>query len=36
MESLTQPRSESNRDELELALHDLKAYVASITSKIRG
>ena len=29
MESMTQPRSESNRDELELALHDLKAYVAT-------
>ncbi len=28
MESMTQPRSDSNRDELELALHDLKAYVA--------
>jgi len=29
MESMTQPRSESHRDELELALHDLKAYVAT-------
>ena len=29
MESMTQPRSDSNRDELELALNDLKAYVAT-------
>jgi hypothetical protein len=28
MESMTQPRSDSNHDELELALHDLKASVA--------
>jgi hypothetical protein len=28
MESMTQPCSDSNHDELELALNDLKAYVA--------
>src|SRR5205809_7224105 len=29
MESMTQPRSDSNRDELELALNDLKASVTT-------